>query len=142
MLLWFAGRMFETLLSDGLAWQASRLLLLESLRVSKLFAFRMLLKSVRWNICPSLFPPHKCPVRVSLSKALGRGNKRSETPAKTAVKRRFEFDDESVALPKGRGVYFDDPSFATALRAEDKTVSSRRSGRSSRAAPMFQSSPQ
>ena len=72
----------------------------------------------------------------------GKGKqKRSETPAKTAVKRRFEFDDESVVLPKGRGVYFDNPSFAIALRDEDKTVSSRRSGCSGRAAPVFQSSP-
>ena len=62
-------------------------------------------------------------------------------PAKTAIKRRFEFDDESVVLPKGRGVYFDDPNYAIALRDEDKTVSSRRSGRSHRAAPVFQSSP-
>ena len=44
-------------------------------------------------------------------------------------------------LPKGRGVYFDDPSFATALRDEDETVSSRCSGRSRRAAPVFLSSP-
>ena len=35
--------------------------------------------------------------------------KKSGTPAKIAIKRRFEFDDESVVLPKGRGVYFDDP---------------------------------
>ena len=67
--------------------------------------------------------------------------KKSETPDKTAIKRRFEFDDESVVLPKRRGVYFDDPNFAIALRDEDKTVSSRRSGRSCCAAPVFQSSP-
>ena len=67
--------------------------------------------------------------------------KKKETPSKTAEKRRFEFDDESVVPPKGRGVYFDDPNFAIALRDEDKTVSSRRSGRSCRAAPVFQSSP-
>ena len=67
--------------------------------------------------------------------------KRSETPTKTAIKRRFEFDDESVVLSKGRGVYFDDPNFAIALRDDDKTVSSRRSGRSRRAATIFQSSP-
>ena len=70
-----------------------------------------------------------------------RKQKKSETPTKTAVKRRFEFDDESVVLPKGWGVYFDDPSFAIALRDNDKPVSSRRSGRSRRAAPGFQSSP-
>ena len=67
--------------------------------------------------------------------------KKRETPAKTAVKRRLEFDDESVVLPKGRGVYFDDPSFAIAPRDDDKTVSSRRSGCSCRAAPVFQSGP-
>ena len=75
-------------------------------------------------------------------KRTGKGKQtKSETPAKTAFKRRFEFDDESVVLPKGRGVYFDDPSSAIALRDEDKPVSSRRSGRSRRAAPVFQSSP-
>ena len=75
-------------------------------------------------------------------KSPGKGKqKKSETPSKIAVKRRFEFDDESVVLPKGREVYFDDPSFAIALRDEDETVSSRRNGRSRRAAPVFQSSP-
>ena len=75
-------------------------------------------------------------------KSPGKGKqKKSEMPAKIAVKRRFEFDDESVVLPKGRGVYFDDPSFANVLRDDDKIVSSRRSGRSCRAAPVFQSSP-
>ena len=78
----------------------------------------------------------------SAVKSPGQGKqKRSETPAKVGIKRRFEFDDESVVLPKGRGVYFDDPSFAIALRDEEKTVSSRRSGRNRRAAPVFQSSP-
>ena len=67
--------------------------------------------------------------------------KKSETPAKSAIKRRFKFDDESVVLPKGRGVYFIDPNFATALRDQDKIVSTRRNGRSGRAAPVFQSSP-
>ena len=75
-------------------------------------------------------------------KSPGKGKqKKGETPAKPAVKRRFEFDDESVVLPKGRGAYFDDPSFAIALRDDDKTVSSRRSGHSRRAAPVFQSNP-
>ena len=75
-------------------------------------------------------------------KSPGKGKqKESETPTKTAVRRHFEFDDESVVLPNGRGVYFDDLSFAIALHDDDKTVSSRRSGRSRRAAPVFQSSP-
>ena len=46
-------------------------------------------------------------------KSPGKGKqKKSETPVKAAIKRRFEFDDESLELPKGRGVYFDDPNFA------------------------------
>ena len=66
-------------------------------------------------------------------KSPGKGKqKKSETPAKTAIERRFEFDDESVVLPQGRGIYF-----AIALRDEDKTVSSRCSGRSRRVAPVF-----
>ena len=72
----------------------------------------------------------------------GKGKqKKSETPAKIAIKRRFEFDDESVLLPKGGGEYFDDPRSAIALRDDNKTVSSSRSGLSRRAAPVFQSSP-
>ena len=64
-------------------------------------------------------------------KSPGKGKqKKSETPAKAAIKRRVEFEDESVVLPKGRGIYFDDSNFATALRDGDKTVSSRRGGRS------------
>ena len=75
-------------------------------------------------------------------KSPGKGKqKKSETPAKPAVKRRFEFDDELVVLPKGRGVYVDDPSFAIALRDDDKPVSPCRTGHSRRAAPVFHSSP-
>ena len=71
-------------------------------------------------------------------KSSGKGKQKSGMPAEAAIKRRFEFDDESVVLPK---VYFDDPNFAIALRDEDETVSSRRSGGSRRAAPVFLSSP-
>ena len=75
-------------------------------------------------------------------KSPGKGKqKKSETPAKTAIKHRFEFDDELLVLPKGRRVNFDDPNSAIALRDEDKTASSRHSGRSRRAAPVFQSGP-
>ena len=73
----------------------------------------------------------------------GKGKrKRSVTPAPAVgPKRLFEFDDESVVLPKGRGVYFEDPNFECALKSQEKTATSRRSGRSRRAAPVFQSSP-
>ena len=73
----------------------------------------------------------------------GKGKrKRSVTPAPAVgPKRLFEFDDESVVLPKGRGVYFEDPNFECALKSQVKTAASRRSGRSRRAAPVFQSSP-
>ena len=68
--------------------------------------------------------------------------KRSVTPAPAASpKRLFEFDDESIILPKGRGVYFEDPNFECALKSQEKTAASRRSGRSCRAAPIFQSYP-
>ena len=47
-------------------------------------------------------------------KSPGKGrHKKGETPAKPEIKRRFEFDDESVVLPMGRGVCFDDPSFTS-----------------------------
>ena len=73
----------------------------------------------------------------------GKGKrKRSVTPAPAVgPKRLFEFDDESVVLPKGRGVYFEDPNFECALKSQEKIAASRRSGRSRRAAPVFQSSP-
>ena len=68
--------------------------------------------------------------------------KRSATPAPAASpKRLFGLDDESSILPKGRGVYFEDPNFECALKSQEKTTASRRSGRSRRAAPVFQSSP-
>ena len=71
----------------------------------------------------------------------GKGKrKKGDTSASVEIKR-FVFDDESVVLPKGRGVYFDDPNFAIALKDQDKTFSSRRCSRSRRAAPVFQSSP-
>ena len=42
---------------------------------------------------------------------------------------------------KEDGVYFEDPSFECALKSQEKTAASCRSGRSRRAAPVFQSSP-
>ena len=84
----------------------------------------------------------QAPSTSSAIKSPGKGRqKKSETPDKTAVRRRFEFDDESVVLPQGRGVYFDGPNFAIALRDEDINFSSSPGGRSCRAAPVFQSSP-
>ena len=72
----------------------------------------------------------------------GKGKrKRSATPAPSATPRRFEFDDGSIVLPKGRGVHFEDPNFECALKSQEKTAASRRSGRSHPAAPVFQSSP-
>ena len=81
-------------------------------------------------------------ITVSL-RSPGKGKrKRSVTPAPAAnPKRLFEFDDESVILSKGRGVYFEDPTFECALKSQEKSAASRWSGRSCRAAPVFQSSP-
>ena len=67
--------------------------------------------------------------------------KRSATPTPVATLKRFEFGDESIVLPKGRGVYFDDPNFACALKSQERIAASRRRGRSCRAASVFQSSP-
>ena len=54
----------------------------------------------------------------------GKGNrKRSATSAPAATpKRLFEFDDESLILPKRRGVYFEDPKFEYALKSQGKTA--------------------
>ena len=68
--------------------------------------------------------------------------KRSVTPAPAASpKPLFEFDDESIILPRGKGVYFEDPNFECALKSKEKAAESRQSGRSHRAAPVFQTSP-
>ena len=76
MLSWFAERMLDALLNDGLVWRVSSLPLLESPLVSKLFGSQMLLKSVTWNFCPNLFLPYKRPARVSVSKALEKANRK------------------------------------------------------------------
>ena len=82
------------------------------------------------------------PSTSSSVKNLAKGKwKQSETPALVAIKRRFEYDDESVVMPMRRGLYFEVANVAIALRDEDEAVSSRRSGRSCCAAPVFQSSP-
>ena len=40
-------------------------------------------------------------------------------------KRLFEFDDESIILPKGRGVYFENSNFECALKSQEQTAASR-----------------
>ena len=68
--------------------------------------------------------------------------KRSATPAPAATpKRLFDCDDESIVLPKGRGVYFDDPNFECTLKSREKTSASPRTRFSHRAASVLQSSP-
>ena len=72
----------------------------------------------------------------------GKGKrKRSATTAPAATPKKFEFDDESIVLPKGRGVYFEVPNFECAVKSQEKTAASRRNDRSRRAAPVLQSSP-
>ena len=45
--------------------------------------------------------------------------KRSATPAHAVTpKRLFEFDDESTALPKGIGVYFDNPNLGMCFKKQ------------------------
>ena len=71
-----------------------------------------------------------------------RKRKRSVTPTPAATpKWLFEFDDDSTILPKGKGVFFDDPNFECASKSQEKTAVSRRSSCSRRTAPVFQSSP-
>ena len=51
----------------------------------------------------------------------GKGKrKRIATPTPAATTKRFEFDDKSIVLPKGRGVYFEDLNFACALKSQEK----------------------
>ena len=87
-------------------------------------------------------PDQLCSSTTLSPRSPGKGKrKRSATPTPAATPKRFEFDDESVVLPKGRGDYFEDPNYACALKSQEKTAASRRSGRSRRAAPVFQASP-
>ena len=52
-----------------------------------------------------------------------RKRKKRATPAPTATPERlFDFDDESIILPKGRGVYFDNPNFECALKSRGKLL--------------------
>ena len=83
-----------------------------------------------------------CSSTTISARSPGKGKrKRSATPTPAATPKRFEIDDESNILPKGRGVYFEDPNFECALKSQEKTALSRHSGHSRRAAPVFQSSP-
>ena len=53
----------------------------------------------------------------------------------------FDFDSESIVLPRGRGVSFDDPNFEIAPKNQETTAGSPRIGRSCCTAPVFQSCP-
>ena len=54
-----------------------------------------------------------------------RKRKRSATAAPAATpKRLFELDDVSIVLPKGRGVYFEDPNVECALKNQESTAAS------------------
>ena len=76
-----------------------------------------------------------CSSTIVSPRSPGKGKrKRSATPAPAVTpKRLFEFDDESIILQKGRGVYFEDPNFQCPLKSQEKTASSRCIGRSRRA---------
>ena len=96
----------------------------------------MLLKLDRSNTCLGLFLRGISLVAAlqCLLETLGKENGREVWTPAPAVgpKRLFEFDDESIALPKGRGVYFEDRNVECALKSQEKTAASRRSGRSRR----------
>ena len=91
---------------------------------------------------PQSVPTPQIPSTSYSAKNPAKGNrKKNETPAPVAIKLRFEFEDESDVLLKGRGVHFDQPNFAIALKDQDKNTNSHRSGLNRRAAPIFQSNP-
>ena len=63
---------------------------------------------------------------------------KSATPVSVATPMKlFQLDDESIILPKRRGVYFEDPNVEWALKRQEKSAASRRSSLSCRAAPVF-----
>ena len=61
-----------------------------------------------------------CSSTTVSARSPGKGKrKRSVTPAPAAgAKRLFDFDDESIILPKGRGLCFEDPNFDCALKSQ------------------------
>ena len=63
-----------------------------------------------------------CSTTTVYPRSPGKGKrKRSATPAPAASpKLLFEFVDGSIILPKGRGVYFEDPNFECALKSQEK----------------------
>ena len=142
MLSLFAGRMLRTSLKGGLVWLVWSRLLLESPRVSKVFESPLLLKSESYSICPIPSLPRKCPSRALLSKHCKAKTEEKWGASSSCSEASIWVWRRVGCAAQGTGVYFDDPNFAIALRDEDKTVSFRRSSRSCRTAPAFQSSPQ
>ena len=61
-----------------------------------------------------------CSSATKSPRSPGKGKRmRSVTPAPAgSPKRLFEFDDESIISPKGRGVFFEDPNFECALKSQ------------------------
>ena len=98
--------------------------------------FEYLPDSVTAPNCP-------CSSTTVSSRSPGKDKRKNiATPARIASPMRlFEIDDGLIVLPKGRGVYSDDLNLKVDLKKQEEIVMSRRSGRSSRAAPVFQSSP-
>ena len=142
MLSWFAGRMLGTPLKDGLVWLVSSLLLCASPRFSQVFESPMLPMTERLSIWPSPFPSRTCPARVLVGKAQQRGNRGR---VKRQLRSRSSFN---LGLAMSRLCYPRDVEFILMTqvlqlpwKTKMKTVSSRRSCRSRRAAPDFQSSP-
>ena len=58
-----------------------------------------------------------------------------------AAERLFEFEDEPIVLPKGRGFYSDNPNFEVASNDQDKTATFRGRNRILRVSPVFQFNP-
>ena len=66
--------------------------------------FRKIVQVEEVEYLPQSVPTPQTPSTSCSVKSPGKGKqKKGETPAPVAIKRRFEFDDESVVLPKGRG---------------------------------------
>ena len=61
--------------------------------------------------------------------------------ALVVLKRRFQFYDESVVLPKGGKVYFDDTNFEIVPKSQVKTATFLKNGHSRHTGPDFQANP-
>ena len=104
MLSWFAGRMLGTLLKDGLVWLGVESSVAGEFSGQQAVRISNAVEMGEVEYLPQSVSTMQMPSTSFGVKSLGKGKrKKDKTLAPVYIKRRFESDDESVVLPKGRG---------------------------------------